>query len=129
MLFRSQNWGCKWDIGECYVFQNGDNEFQVSFDSPWSPPLTFFKNIGPKFPELEFTVLFEEPGMDFAGIYRISRGEDEYLAEDGLYHTDENGEAVEYDSENGNWKYVETGEPIENEDFFPESTNPFEDEF
>ena len=127
--WRLQNWGCKWDIGECYVFTNDENEFRVSFDSPWSPPLTFFKNIGPKFPELEFSVLFEEPGMDFAGIYRISRGEDEYLAEDGLAYTDEEGQNVEYDSDESKWKYVETGKFIEEEDFWPESHNPFADEF
>ena len=61
------NWGTKWDAYEPNIDHNDINYFAVSFESAWSPPTTWIKNIMKDFPGLQFTLEYEEPGMCFGG--------------------------------------------------------------
>ena len=61
------NWGTKWDACEPYIDHNDIDYFAVSFESAWSPPIAWIKNIMKDFPDLSFTLEYEEPGMCFGG--------------------------------------------------------------
>ena len=61
------NWGTKWDACEPNICHNDIDYFAVSFESAWSPPITWIENIIKDFPNLSFTLEYEEPGMCFGG--------------------------------------------------------------
>ena len=61
------NWGTKWDACEPNICHNDIDYFAVSFESAWSPPITWIENIMQDFPDLSFTLEYEEPGMCFGG--------------------------------------------------------------
>ena len=50
------NWGTKWDV--CNAYSEGDGEYQ--FDTAWSPPIEAITHLSRKFPEIEFTLNFQE---------------------------------------------------------------------
>ena len=62
-----ENWGTKWDACESHIHHNDINYFSVSFDTAWSPPINWIDNIMQDFPDLCFTLEYEEPGMCFGG--------------------------------------------------------------
>ena len=62
-----ENWGTKWDACESHIHHNDINYFSVSFDTAWSPPINWIDNIMQDFPDLSFTLDYEEPGMCFGG--------------------------------------------------------------
>ena len=62
-----ENWGTKWDACESTICNNDINYFSVSFESAWSPPINWIDNIMQDFPDLCFTLEYEEPGMCFGG--------------------------------------------------------------
>ena len=61
------NWGTKWDACEPNINHNDIDYFAVSFESAWSPPIAWIDNIMQDFPDLSFTLEYEEPGMCFGG--------------------------------------------------------------
>ena len=62
-----ENWGTKWDACEPHINHNDIDYFCVSFESAWSPPIAWIDNIMQDFPDLSFTLEYEEPGMCFGG--------------------------------------------------------------
>lgn len=106
-LWRIANWGCKWDasFGEPFLALGGEDmdvDATVAakgvtdtptvavykFDTPWGPPTAFVEQASEKFPELEFTLRYGEPGAGFAGEMRCVAGltvaDDELEVEDVL---------------------------------------------
>ena len=65
--WRLDEWGTKWDACESGIDHNDIDYFAVSFDTAWSPPIYWIKNILKDFPDLCFTLEYEEPGMCFGG--------------------------------------------------------------
>lgn len=66
-------WGCKWnaDLDSCSIFLGeSGNCITCCFDTPWSPPTNWFKTLCHRFPEVNFTLSYFEPGMWFAGYYQ-----------------------------------------------------------
>ena len=61
------NWGTKWDACEPNINHNDIDYFAVSFESAWRPPIAWVENIMKDFPDLCFTLEYEEPGMCFGG--------------------------------------------------------------
>ena len=61
------NWGTKWDACEPYIDHNDIDYFAVSFETAWSPPIDWINHIMQDFPDLSFTLEYEEPGMCFGG--------------------------------------------------------------
>lgn len=61
------NWGTKWNACEA-ISDLG----VASFDTAWSPPEPVICALSKMFPELTFTLRYEEGGMDFSGycVYR-----------------------------------------------------------
>lgn len=60
------NWGTKWDV-EAEVEDN-DSLIFITFDSAWAPPCQAIASLAKKFPSLSFTLVYDEPGMCFAGM-------------------------------------------------------------
>ena len=67
------NWGTKWDV-DAEISDQDQNSITIYFDSAWSPPIAFYKNLEDMGFEVEAT--YYESGMAIAGIYKD--GEDEY---------------------------------------------------
>ena len=65
--WRCDEWGTKWDACESHINYNDIDYFAVSFESAWSPPIAWIDNIMKDFPDLCFTLEYEEPGMCFGG--------------------------------------------------------------
>ena len=65
--WRVAEWGTKWDACEPNIDHNDKDYFAVTFESAWSPPIAWIDNIMQDFPDLSFTLEYEEPGMCFGG--------------------------------------------------------------
>ena len=70
------NWGTKWDAGEIDPSDQTEISVSASFDSAWSPPITFVERLS----EMGFDVVlyYYEPGMDFCGKYTSEFGDRTY---------------------------------------------------
>jgi hypothetical protein len=123
--WRVNSWGTKWDVCESDIYEDSDKDFMVVFDSAWAPPTMWLEHIAPQFPELRFKLAYSEPGIGFCGqaTWDVENGFDSDESELEWQH--ENGEPVEYDSEAERWKYIESGEIIDDEDFYPIEYNPY----
>lgn len=123
--WRINKWGTKWDVCESDTYENSDTEFMVVFDSAWAPPVNWLEQVAPQFPELKFKLAYSEPGINFCGYasWDAENGFDQ--EETQLEWQDDRGEPVEYDSEAERWKYSESGEIIDDEDFYPCEYNPY----
>ena len=60
-------WGTKWDAYDLVIQNNDTGFFCVSFDTAWSPPDAWIKNIIQDFPDLQFVLEYSEEGMGFGG--------------------------------------------------------------
>lgn len=60
------NWGTKWDA-DSKNDSDSKTELSYSFDTAWSPPDNWLKNVSAMFPKLEFTLNYEEGGVGFKG--------------------------------------------------------------
>lgn len=130
-----RNYGCKWDC-EAYDtpstddinYGGGDGTLDIGFDSPWSPPTVWMDKISKKYPDLDFTLYFIEPGMNFCGVIysrdgasSIEEGEPEYM--------DGDGGTYQYDSDEDCYIDDETDEEVsaeEAEERDIQLRNPFE---
>jgi hypothetical protein len=80
------NWGTKWDLSlqSLDLDDNGDGTgcLHAGFDTAWSPPVEFMKNLYEKYKDRGLNIRMEyfEPGCGFLGIVDTSEGEfiDEY---------------------------------------------------
>src|SRR3972149_624900 len=61
-----ENWRCKWDA-HCI---NSCNEYEIhlSFETPWGPPIPWYKNIKLKY-NLSVKACYFGPRMSFCGYY------------------------------------------------------------
>jgi len=68
------NWGTKWNIDDASVtvFEKGAS---FNFESAWSPPIAAIDKAAELYPELEFSMEFEEDGECFRGTATWSKGE------------------------------------------------------
>ena len=125
--WRVNNWGTKWDCADSEILDDTENFISISYNTAWGPNCQFIKTIGPMFPEVTFKLSFEEPGCEFCGVYEVT-GEDDDMCEGDLQWIDEEtGRLVEYDGELEKHRYSDTGEVIDDEDFWPQPHNPFND--
>ena len=67
------HWGIKWDADA--TLTNETPDFLVyEFESAWSPPVAWLKKVARDFPRLRFTLIYDEPGMGFAGTAIADQG-------------------------------------------------------
>jgi hypothetical protein len=80
------NWGSKADVyGEVQVSgldlleeaEPGEDGIEIAyaFDTEWVPPVEWLLKVAEDFPELEFELLYYEPGIAFAGQMKITEGD------------------------------------------------------
>ena len=119
------NWGTKWDVGESHISYDDEDLFIVSYDTAWSPNITFVQKVSKMFPGLEFRLTYMEPGCNFCGVAHCVDGELE-VEEGDIVLADSNGREVEYDSDLDRYKYIDDGEVIDDEDFYPEYINQYD---
>jgi hypothetical protein len=122
--WRVSNWGTKWDACES-DWDLDDRELTIHFQTAWAPPIGWLENVSAQFPELVFKMTFQEEGMGFCGRADGADGIVEW-EEGGVVLHDEEGLEVEWDTETDRYKYVESGEIIDDEDFWPIEHNPFD---
>lgn len=79
--WQCEHWGTKWDTGrnnceDKVTIKRGAKEVTLSFDTAWSPPITFYEKM---FGEERFEIkaLYLEQGAGFAGIWES--GEDQFF--------------------------------------------------
>ena len=72
--WRIANWGTKWDFCDTY-FEDSGSQVSYTFESAWSPPTDFLMNICEKYPLLNFSLSYVEPGCAFEGELEIVAGE------------------------------------------------------
>ena len=66
--WRIQNWGTKWNIdGQNVVEVDDDDELELCFDTAWSPPHLIYEAIVKKYPDLQVSWFYHEPGQHIAG--------------------------------------------------------------
>lgn len=121
--WRINNWGTKWEC-EIYSMNESDGELTIHFNSAWSPPDLWVKYVARHiFPELHFHLAYLEMGMGFCGV--LEGQENDFYEETAEpIETDEQGDEVRYSSKEERYRYVKTGEIIDDEDFTPQSKNP-----
>lgn len=87
--WRIENWGTKWDLSDDLSYEEQGDYIHYTFDTAWSPPAAWVAAVSAKYPDLLFTLIYEEGGMCFAG---------EFVAKGGEVTTD-NSWDVEWDEE------------------------------
>jgi len=67
--WRCDKWDTKWDIHKDHVeWGHEDDDFFVChFDTAWSPPEGILRKLREDFPDLNFSLFYDEPGMEIAG--------------------------------------------------------------
>jgi len=65
------NWGCKWGAVETELIEQRNGGLVYEFGSAWSPPVQLLTHLGPQWPELNFLLEYEEPGMGFQGVCKV----------------------------------------------------------
>jgi len=77
------NWGTKWNAYDItpdtfpHVLKEVEDTegLTFSFNTAWSPPSEWLVHASTKYPDLTFTLRYEEPGMAFCGWLVAHRGE------------------------------------------------------
>lgn len=67
-------WGTKWDLGNGTSVDHTPGRVTYNFESAWSPPMAAMDILATSNPDLNFTLTYDEPGMDFAGIVEWQGG-------------------------------------------------------
>lgn len=61
------NWGTKWPENDLFITHESPVSIEMTFDSPWGPPIEGYETISGMFPQLFFLHYWQEDGMAFAG--------------------------------------------------------------
>lgn len=65
--WRVQNWGTKWEPCDTYMHTQTKDNVEMSFETAWGPPVEWLEKVSKDFPDLEFNLEYDEPGMCFGG--------------------------------------------------------------
>jgi hypothetical protein len=117
-------YGTKWDI-DASDFVKGDDEFNVYFDTAWSPPGNFLNNLQKKFPDLDIRLSYSLEGSDDCGVLYTDRFDKEVSLvheEDEIIYRGSDGRDIYFNNDDGEWHYHDDDEICE--DYI--SINPFD---
>ena len=86
-----KNWGTKWEASYPSVLEKTAKHIVYSFDTAWSPPITWQERVAKMYPKLKFVNEYEEGGMAFAGRTTSIKGDttDEGLPYEGSEEDEE----------------------------------------
>lgn len=117
-------YGTKWDI-DADDFVKGDEEFNVNFDTAWSPPTNFLYNLQKKFPDLDMRLTYQLEGSDDCGVLYTDRYNEKVSIvqeEDEVTYRGSDGRDIYFNDDDGEWYYHDNNEICD--DYI--SVNPFE---
>lgn len=103
--WRYKNWGCKWYASESGFCKN-DDDWMVSFETPWGPPIEFIQKMSKQFNKMTFELQYadESEGWQPIGEAIISDGSVMYDGpEEGSPQCQEFGEKVWDEEWVDNW--------------------------
>ena len=90
-------WGTKWDVCDSDVYAEEDT-INAYFQTAWSPPVDGLLAISKQFPDAQFRIRYDEPGVAFCGVSVIKNGvhEEEHYADyldiEGIEELDEDAD-------------------------------------
>ena len=65
--WRVQNWDTKWDAYDVVVTDDDPDQFEVEFNTAWSPPEAVCSALREQYPDLSVSWFYDEPGEEIAG--------------------------------------------------------------
>ena len=65
--WRIQNWDTKWDAYDVVVTDEDPDQFEVEFNTAWSPPEAVCSALREQYPDLAVSWFYDEPGCEIAG--------------------------------------------------------------
>ena len=65
--WRVQNWDTKWDAYDVEVTDDDPDQFEVTFNTAWSPPEAICSALREQYPDLAISWFYDEPGCELAG--------------------------------------------------------------
>ena len=71
-------WGTKWELDKDTTFEEVDGGLSYMFDTAWGPPNSWLFTVGKLFPELFFSLVYEEGGNCAYGKIEVSDGEPDW---------------------------------------------------
>jgi hypothetical protein len=72
--WRHREWGTVRELTMDDLPDEAIGLFSYSFSTAWAPPVRWLRHVAPEFPELEFSLVYVEPNMGFAGEARFWDG-------------------------------------------------------
>lgn len=109
--WRVAKWGTKWDVDGNMCTDPDDDTIVYEFSSAWSPPVAWLAKVCEDFPNLTFTLEYNESGCNFRGEAVAYKGA---LQADNCWNmTMEDYEELGYDT---SWMDEDEEEPEEGED-------------
>ena len=70
--WRYKNWGCKWEVADIYLAEEEKNSVTLCFNTAWCPPITFYKNLIEKYPDIRLYANYTEESNEYAGYYEYT---------------------------------------------------------
>lgn len=67
-----KNWGCKWGACNPELTDEWEGQLTYRFETAWVPPIPFIEKLGPQWPMLIFLLDYEEMGIGFKGITKVT---------------------------------------------------------
>lgn len=73
------NYGTKWGDYDHHYFDRDGENLSIGYETAWGPFEDYFwERVSLMFPGLEFIIVYEECGMDFAGVHKFTAGRKVY---------------------------------------------------
>ena len=69
-----ENWGTKWDASDVNVQDHAADHKQITFSTPWSPPLPVLVTLSEQYPNLHIELEWEEE-QGYGGTFVFTNGE------------------------------------------------------
>jgi hypothetical protein len=73
--WQTNHWGTKWDVAGSANIEEEANKLIYTFQTAWSPPIKWFQQVSEMFPNLSFSMHYDDEGGGFAGTTVIEKGE------------------------------------------------------
>ena len=67
--WKVKNWSTKWNSYEDSLENNDGDWITYEFDTAWSPPENVIFALREKFPNVDISAFYDEPGVQMAGYY------------------------------------------------------------
>ena len=65
--WRPQNWDTKWDAYDVQIMDDDPDQFEVEFETAWSPPEAVCHALREQYPDVSISWFYDEPGCEIAG--------------------------------------------------------------